>query len=409
MEVFVARQPIFDLKLNVFAYELLYRDKDNLAIINDGDKATSNVVINSFFDIGFYTLTENKRAFINFTYNLIKEEIITLFPKDQIIIEVLEDVEIDEDMISSLKILKELGYTIALDDFCLKNINKYKSIIEYIDILKVDFMLNNKKEIQAIPKLFNNGKIIFLAEKIESKEDFDEAVKYGYKLFQGFFFSKPVTIKGKTVSGSKLNCIEILKELNKENPDFDDISHIVERDISLSYNLLKLINSTVFYKKNKIISIKQALVMLGFKEIRKWISLLILRDANKEKPDEIMKGAIIRGKIAELLSIKLGLSNRKSEAFLMGMFSLIDVIMDMTIDDLINDLPLNDDVKRALLGEDNIFRDILNIITFYEKGQWNDILKYQNKYNLTSKYIFDSYIEALNCINDINKSMENIF
>lgn len=412
MEVFVARQPIFNKKLKVFAYELLYRDEKNNNYIDDGDKATSNVVMNSFLSIGFETLTDNKKAFVNFTYNLIVDDFITLFPKDKIVVELLEDIKIDENIIAAIRNLKELGYTIALDDFSLKNIKKYKDIIEYIDILKVDFLLNEDKEIKAIPKLFNkmlnNKKIIFLAEKIESIEELNKAIRYGYTLFQGFFFSKPITIKGKTVSTSKLNCMKILKELSNNNPNYDNISNVVEKDISLSYNLLKLINSSAFYRGNKITSIKQALVYLGFKEIKKWVSLLLLRDVNKDNPDEVMKATIIRGKLAELIASKINLEDRKSEAFLLGIFSMIDIIINMPISDLINDLPLNEDVKLALLGEENNFKDILDIIKAYEKGDWNNILKYISKYNITSEYIFDSYVEALNYINDINKSLNSI-
>lgn len=401
MEVFVARQPIYDKDLNVFAYEILYRDGfKNYYNAGDGDKATSMVVMNSFLSIGFDTLTDNKKAFINFTKKLIDEEVYTLFPNNSIVIEILEDIEIDDEFINSCKKIKEYGYILALDDFIISDFKKYLKILDYIDIMKVDFKLNSLHEIKEIGRILKNKEIVLLAEKVETEEEFREALNSGYSLFQGYFFSRPVTLSGKDVSSYKMNSLQILKALNDDEPEFESIAQIVERDVSLSYNLLKLINSGVFFTGNKITSIKHALVMLGFKEIRKWISLILLRDMNEDIPEEIMKTCLVRGKLAELLTINFNMSNRKSEGFLMGLFSLIDIIMGRPLKEIINELPLNDDVKGSLLGKKNEFRDIYEIILGYEKADWDNII-FLCDGKINYKDIPDLYIEALDWSNKI--------
>jgi len=406
MDIFVARQPIFDKKQKVFAYELLYRNGiENYCENIDGDKATSMVIINSFLSIGIETLTNNKRAFINFTENLIRDEIPTLFPNKSIVVEILEDVKPDEEVIKKCKKLKSEGYILALDDFIFKDISIYKRFIDVVDIVKVDFMQNSFADRAAIVKELKNSKIKFLAEKVESREEYFEAIEMGYEYFQGYFFSKPVIVSGKDISSSKLNCMEILNEINRPEPDYNKLASIVERDISLSYKLLRVINFPAFYTNSRITSIKQALVLFGFKGIRKWISLIFLRDIGKDKPDEILKSALVRGKLGEFIAPKVGLKDRKSELFIMGLFSVIDVVMDKPLGEILKELPLSEDIKEALLGKENKLNDIYRLILSYEKGDWQNYLKYSNKLKLKEVEIPKHYIEVLEWVEEIFSSV----
>ena len=396
MDIFVARQPIFDRKLNVFAYELLYRDNQNNQVeIFNGDKATSVVATNSLLVIGLDAITQGRKACINFTQRLIEDEIPTIFSNQILVVEILETVEPTEELITACKNLKKQGYMLAIDDFAIENIEKFKPLLTLVDIIKVDFMLSSLEDARKIIDSLSNGKIAFLAEKVETKEVFESAKQMGYTYFQGFFFQKPVIITGKDFESYKFNYVEALTEISKLNPDFDTLAGIIERDVSLSYHLLRLINSAAFYTVQNISSIKHALVLLGVKELRKWVALVMLRDIGKGALNEVTKLSLIRGRFAELIASKTPLYSRKTEVFLMGIFSLIDVMTNRPLDDLLDNLPLAKDVKEAMLGQSNLFRQIYEIVISYEKGNWETFTKCMDELGVDENIIVNLYIEAL--------------
>lgn len=282
MDVYVARQPIFDINQKVQAYELLFRSGlDNFFPDIDGDVATSKVISNSFISIGLDELTKGKKAFINFTRKLIVNGAASALPKEVMTIEVLESIEPDEEVLEALFILKHQGYTIALDDFVLKP--KFQPFIDLADIIKIDFMGTKKIDRWRIVNSYESKGITFLAEKIETSEEFHEAKDIGYTLFQGYFFCKPEIIQGTDIPGYKINYLELLKEINTPNIDFDKMEAIIKRDVSLSFKLLKLINSVAYSFYNKIKSIKHALVLLGILEIKKWLYLVALTEIGGEQ------------------------------------------------------------------------------------------------------------------------------
>jgi EAL and modified HD-GYP domain-containing signal transduction protein len=365
----------------------------------DGDAATSNVITNSFLVIGINSLTQGKKAFINFTENTLKQDIVSFFSKDVIAIEVLENIEPDSEIVEICKNLKKMGYTIALDDFVFAP--KYKPLMKIADIIKIDFMQTPPEQREWIIKEFKTPGLKFLAEKVETREDFDQGVKLGYSYFQGYFFSKPIIVSGQDLPSNKLNYIQLLKELYTFDPDFEKLTIFIERDVSLSYKLLRLINSAAFYLRNRITSIKHALVLLGLQEIKKWISLVALRDIGDDKPDELVKNSIIRARFGELLGPKFGLRNRRDEIFLMGMFSMIDALMNKPIEDILKELPISKDIEDALLGKDGLFKDILDLIVFYEKGEWDNLSSICNKLNISDIELPDIYLESLQWTNDI--------
>jgi EAL and modified HD-GYP domain-containing signal transduction protein len=202
MEVFVARQPIFDRNLDVYGYELLFRSSHNNFYDGlDENVATSSVISSSLSVIGLENLTGSKRAFINFPYEMLIKEVATTLPKESVVIEVLENVYPDYDIINACKKLKQLGYILALDDFVLKP--EYRPLIELADIIKVDFLLTRSDERKSIMTKINSPKIKFLAEKVENKAEYDQAFQLGYSYFQGYFLSKPVIIKGVAIQNKK--------------------------------------------------------------------------------------------------------------------------------------------------------------------------------------------------------------
>jgi EAL and modified HD-GYP domain-containing signal transduction protein len=400
MQFHVARQPIFDRQQKVYAYELLYRSGfDNAFSGLDGDKATSEVITNSFLLIGLEALTRGKKAFINFPKGSLEEGIAALLPKEHAVIEILEDIEPDEKIIGICKKLKELGYTLALDDFIYDV--KYTPLIELADIIKVDFLNTPVEERKNIIKTIGHSRVKFLAEKVETREELTQAIEWGYSYFQGYFFSKPVIISGRDIPGFKLTYFQLLRDINKGVIDFDQLEKLIKRDISLSFMLLKYINSSAFIFRSKIHSIKQALTLLGRNGVIQWFSLVALKSISEDKPNELIVTALSRAIFCELIAQKVGMKERSSDLFLMGMFSLIDAFLDQPLIVALQELPISDEIKNALLGEKSKFREVYDLILFYEKGEWEKIRAAAEKLRLGEEEVVEAYAKTLDMTNKI--------
>lgn len=394
MDVFVARQPIFDKNLDVFAYELFFRyEGEELYGHPDGDQASSQVMADSFFVIGMDKLTEGKRAFINFTHKLLVDEVATIFPRDLIAVEVLETVEPDRDVFTACEKLKEAGYLLVLDDFALRI--KFNPLIELADIIKVDFLAIGEEERKNFVEWFGTRKLKFLAEKVETREAFEQALEMGYSYFQGYFFSKPVTLVGRDFPSYKVNYIRILHEVYKPELDFDELENIFKKDVSFSYKLLRCVNSAYFGLRTRVESIKHALVLMGVKEVRKWVSLIAVRGLGDDKPQELVTTSIIRARFLELLAPRVGLEDRASDLFLMGMFSLIDAFVDRPRDEILQELPLSDDINGALMGQGGPYAPVYDLVLAYELGDWGKFSQLSAELQMSEEGIPALFQESL--------------
>ena len=400
MDVYVARQPIFTKKLDVYAYELLFRvGKENVYIDIDGDRATSSVITDSFLVIGMDSLTRGKKAFINFTQNLLMDETATILPKDSIVIEILEDVKPSKGVITACRKLKELGYILALDDFVFDT--KFVPLIELATIIKIDIKLSGEDEVRALIKKYSTQGIRFLAEKVETQEEFESVVNMGYTYFQGYFFSKPVIISSKEIPDNKLNQLNILQEINRPEIDFNEIEKVIKRDVSISYKLLRFINSAFFGFNTEIHSIKQALVLLGIREFKKWVSLIVLRGLGGDKPEELLVSSVVRARFCELIAQEGDLKNRSSDLFFMGIFSMIDTFMNRPMEEILEKLPLSEDINGALLGDEGHLRDFFELVLAYEKGDWDKIFVHADKLKIHQPGLHDKYIKSLEWANQL--------
>ncbi|CAM2068667.1 HDOD domain-containing protein [Sulfidibacter corallicola] len=394
MESFIARQPIFDRNQNVFGYELLFRS--SLANYFDGsnqDKAASSVIADSTIVFGFDTLTSGKRAFINLT----KDTLINyagLLPKDHTVLEILETVEPDQEVIEAVKQLKKNGYMFALDDFIYNPI--WEPLIEVADIIKIDFLASGPEERQALVQRLKPMEKRLLAEKVETQEEFQQALAMGFDLFQGFFFAKPVILTKRGMSGSKVSNLQILRAINKPGLNYREIEDIIKTDLTLSYKLMSYINSAFFGLQTEIRSIKHALVLMGEREIRKWATLLALSTMTEDKPAELLKNGATRARMCELLAKKCGQGDKSADYFLMGLFSIIDAIMDKNLAEILKDIPIARDIKNALMRvARNPFRMVLEIVLAYEKGEFAGIQRYAARVNLRETEIPKAYMEAV--------------
>lgn len=402
MEVFVATQPIFDIKEKIVAYELLFRsNSDNYYSGIDGDDATSHVIANSFTIIGLEKLTFGKRAFINFTESFLINEIPLLLNKDEIVVEILENVKPTEEIINNCKKLKSLGYLLALDDFVFSA--EYAPLMEIADIIKVDFIITKGSERGDIIKRSKNKNIQFLAEKVETLEEYKEAVKLGYSYFQGYFFSKPTVISGKDIPSNITNKFNLLKAVNEENFNIKKIEDIIKIDVSFSYKLLKYINSASFGLKAEISSIKQALVLLGKEELTKWLSIAIINTIGEDKNESILSSSVTRAKFGELIAPKMNRAKMSSDIFIMEIFSTIDILLDMPMREVLEKLPISKAIKIALLGESNILKDVHELIKAYFEGDWHIFSFYAEALNLKEGGLPEEYIKALEWGENITK------
>ena len=394
MEVYVARQPIFNQNQKIYGYELLFREgMDNFFSGIDGNIATSKVLSNSFFNIGIKTITGRGLAFINFTRDLLLRQVPELFPKEKLVVEVLEDVEPEESVIKACKELSNEGYSIALDDFFYHS--GMEPLVRLSNIIKFDFKATLPGEIAENIEKLSGYNVRLLAEKVENQEEFLMALEMGFHYFQGYFFSKPEIFKGKDISGAKMNLLEVMAEVNKTDFKFDKVEEIIARDVAISYKLMRYINSAFFRRINEISSIKQAIVLLGEKGIRSFLSLIAMSKLAEDKPDELVRSSIIRAKFCELVGMNNGSRVNSSELFTLGLFSLIDAILNETMENLMETLPLSENIKQALIHGKGDLSDYLRLVISYEKGEWDAVSTLIEGIAVDEKNLPKFYLDAL--------------
>ena len=394
METFIARQPIFDSQKRVFAYELLFRSSlENVFKHPDPDQATSKVITDAFFLFHMPTLTEGKRAFINFTRETLLQEYAQLIPKDSIVVEIPETIDPDSEVVEACRKLKQAGYLLAMDDFVYHE--RYTPLLKLTDFIKVDFLSTREEERRSLYKAFAPLGIRLLAEKVETSESFLEASEIGYSYFQGYFFCKPTIIQGKDIPGFKQHYFEILREIHRPEMNFDRLEGFIKREVSLSYKLLRYINSAFFGLRNKINSIKQALALLGEKEIKKWVSLVTLANMGKDKPEELAVHTVTRAKFCESLAPYAGLLNRAGDLFLVGLFSLIDAFLDRPKSDILTEIPIDNEIKEAILGEENRLGRVYRFVLSYETGDWGRLAEQRIKIGVDETSPPQLYLDAV--------------
>jgi len=390
-DIFIGRQPIYDKNLNVYAYELLFRagQQQNAANFVDGDIATTNVVLNALTEIGMDKLVGNQLAFINLTRNFLLTLGDDPVPeiKHQLVMEILEDIAADDEVVAAVQNLSNNGYTIALDDFVYHA--SLQPLVDNADVIKIDLMALDEKTLSDHVSVLANGKRKLLAEKVETQEEFERCKKLGFDYFQGYFFCKPNIVKGQRAPANKLAVMKVLASLQSPDLDTNELTQTISQDVTLSYRLLRYINSAQFGLGKQIDSIKRAVVMLGRNTIRNLASLIALSQID-DKPHELFVTAMIRAKMAESVSKALKIGDPES-CFTIGLFSVIDALMDQPMSSIMEQLPLSDDIKTGLLDHRGAAGYVLDIVGAYERADWNNKLFSGQDVNI----IRDCYLEAI--------------
>ncbi|NPA71417.1 MAG: EAL domain-containing protein [Gammaproteobacteria bacterium] len=366
IDIYIGRQPIFNTKMQVIAYELLFRSntKHNNAVIIGGDAASAQVMMNAIGEMGLSEVVGEHLAFINFTEGLLLRECQPFFPRKRVVIEVLEDIEVTPQLLSALTTLKAQGYTLALDDYVFNP--ALEPLEAFADIIKVDILaVGPKKMAEHVARIKAKG-IKLLAEKVEIREQYDFCLKLGFDYFQGYFFAKPTIISGKRLPNSKLAVLELLASVYNPDVDMKTLSEIVGKDIALSQKLLKFAAESDI-KTAPISSIHDAVMRFGLNRLKSWASMLVLSGVD-DKPIELFLTSLTRAKFCELLGEKLG-GPAKDTYFTVGLFSCLDAVMDSDLSDLVSRLGLEDAIVKALLEGEGKLGLALNAIKGLEQGK----------------------------------------
>ena len=396
MDVFVARQPIFDRNRKVWGYELLFRSAASQTRY-DGTEATSatrQVISNGMLSIGFDKLLRGKHACINFGREMLLQDLYTSLPHQTTVIELTEDIEPDDEVVQAVKRMRTQGYRIALDDF--RACPQMEPLIALANMIKVE-MVTPKPQQEAMVREFHDRGIRMLSEKVETDVDFRWALRAGYDYFQGNFFSCPVVMRGQQIPAIKLHCLRLIQEVHRPELDFTRLTTMISEDVSFSYKLLRYANSARFGRETKIHSIRRALVVLGEYGIRKWVSIAALPTIAADKPGELMRKSLVRARFCELLAQATG-QGLEDQAFLMGLFSLLDALLDRPLDDVLKEVglaPELDSVLRGQASEDNTLNTIYQLVRSYESADWDEVERLARCLGAPADLVGAAYCEAL--------------
>jgi len=398
---YVARQPILDASGQVFGYELLYRAAADATSCQDPrELAAARVLNDAVLTLGLDTLTGGRRAFINVTRQMLLDDLVTVLSPETIVVEILENVGCDEEVLTACKRLRERGYAIALDDFTFETSGALLPFARYV---KVDVLSTPVEERREIEKAVKTGTKL-VAEKVETAESFDEARGLGYHLFQGYYFCRPTTFSGGALSARRLAYARLLAALNKTNVSVNSIEDLIKHDASLTYRVLRCINSAAFGIRREIQSIRQALVLLGLDQVRKWASVWALAGLNGGASSELVTMAILRARSCELVATKVRGADDASEYFLLGLCSLLEAMLGQPMATAVVELPLSDHVRGALLGEENAARSILDAVIAHERGEWDNAIRITRSLSVPDDTLPVAYADSLKWARELSQN-----
>lgn len=369
----MARQPIFDKELRVVAYELLYRSDDELEIANvlNGHKATSNVLVNAYTSIMANNERRQLPAFLNLPREMFETDSLPAMSHRHLIIEVLENVEVDETLIESVKRYKAAGYRIALDDFTYSP--KYEALLKLADIVKIDILALGMSEVRYTVRQLKSYPLTLLAEKIETHEQLRECIDLGFKLFQGYFLRRPEIVEGRRLESNETVLLQLLSELNQPEPDTVKLVALIGQDPSLTFRLLKIVNSAAFTRQREIHSIQEALVALGLAEVRKWVSLITLSGQSR-KPSELVRETLTLAKMCELIEEDSGSPlGSPGSAFLCGLICRLDALLDIEREKLLRQISVSDEIIEAVQDSNGALGKLLKNVCDYCDGRWGGL------------------------------------
>jgi c-di-GMP phosphodiesterase len=387
--VLVSRQPIYSADMKVLGYELLFRDSEvNRASFSDGDQATAEVILNTFMDIGLQEVVGQQLAFINFGRNLIMADCCQSLPSERAVLELLESVEPDDALLKRLAELKSAGYRIALDDFVCADPSL--RLLESAQFVKLDIMACDERMIRQSVTTLKKFPVKLIAEKVETREQFQLCKELGFDYFQGYFFCRPELVASRRLPVNRLAAIRLITKLNNPELEMQELEEAISQDLSLSYKLLRYTNSVMCGLVHEVESIRHAAMMVGFERLRIWASLILFSGMDDKPRDVIVTGAV-RARMCEKLAESLKISHPE-RFFLVGLFSVLDAVFDRPLEEVLSALPLTPNVVDALLRHEGQLGDVLRCVLAYEQQNW---IEAQHYVSLDLERISRIYQEAV--------------
>ncbi|WP_163923078.1 EAL and HDOD domain-containing protein [Photobacterium sp. Alg240-V54] len=391
---YVARQPIFNRRQQTMGHELLFRDGEYNAFPNiDADQATCRLVVENYMAIGDDYAYRGQRNFINFPQHCLVSLMPLLLPKNKVVIEILETCTPDDELFLAIKHLHHKGYIIALDDF--EYDVRWQRFFRYVHIIKLDLLMLGLEKACDFVRNNRHLNVKFLAEKVETYTDFQTSLNAGFDLFQGYYFSRPELVKRRKVAASELTTIQLLQAISSEPVNFAEIENIISSDVSLSYLLLRYVNQTNRRLVEPISSFHQALVYLGEEKLRMFVGVVATAHAALDKPKALYALSLQRAKMCEKLVDCSALTLPSQQAFLAGMFSLLDALLDSSLAELLVLLKLQPNIQMALLHREGQLGQVLNLVDAFDKADWQQVTIECCRLGISEQQVQQSYLQAV--------------
>lgn len=390
-ERFIARQPIFDERLKVFAYELLFRAGPQ-NVFQPRKEASSSVIVDSSTLFDLQTLTGHARAFINVDEAALLRGAAHLLPPQRVVIEILETINPTPEVAQACADLCAAGYTLALDDF--SGDFKWDPLLPYVKFLKVDVRASDLEKCREIAHHFRSNGIRLLAEKVETQAEMNQARRLGFTYFQGFFFCKPTMVEARDIPGNKLTYLQLLRAIAEPELSYSRIEELLKHDPSLVYKLLRYMNSPLVGLRVEIHSVREAIALLGEREFRRWVSVVAVVAMASDKTPELIRTALTRAYFCEDFSRLVAMTAQSSDLFLMGLLSVTDALLDRPIEQVLSNVPVAEEVRAALCGDANHFRDVYEIMLAYERADWSVLSSVLARFTSIEEQIPACYLAA---------------
>jgi EAL and modified HD-GYP domain-containing signal transduction protein len=400
VDLYVARQPILDRSRRTYAYELLFRDGlVNAFGAEDPDLATARVIDTSFFVLGIETLTGGRKAFVNFTRQALVGGYASALPSNLLVVEILEDVPADPDVLTACRALKAGGCAIALDD--IVTTAPPRGFLDLADIVKVDFAKTSAFRRHQIARALRRPGTKMLAEKVETQEDFNQALHSGYEYFQGYFFARPSIVAGRAIPASKLNILNLISEVHRPELVHAHVENIIKHEVSLTLKLLTHLRTAAWGFRRPIESSQHAILLLGDRGLRKWASVVAMAALGSDQPNELVIASVVRASFCEGPLHDMGLGDLAQDGFFLGLFSTIDAFLGRPLPEAVDRLPVSEEVRIALLGGDNVLRGVYDVVLAWEWRAWDEVSLAAAGLGLRSEEIAARYKIALEFGNSV--------
>lgn len=371
-EIFVARQPIFDRRQEVYGYELLFRSGLDNAFHHDNlDQASFEMLHTSLLGFGLDVLLGDKIGFVNASREVLLQEFYMVLPRDRSVIELVDSIEPTSEVITACQALKRAGYRFALDDFVRRP--AMAPLAELADIIKVDMLKTDHPERAALIREFAPRRIMLVAEKVETRAQLAQAMDEGFTHFQGFFFCEPEVLSASDVPAYKRNCVRFMAELNRPELDLDRLENVIRQEVALAVKLLRYLNSAGFGWRHEVTSIKHALRVLGESATRKWCNLMALTVLGEDKPSQLVVSSLVRAQFAEQVGREGGMPSRAMDLFLTGMLSTLSALIGRPMEEALSQIPVAQEIRDTLLGRDTSLSATWGLVLAYERADWEQV------------------------------------